>query len=74
MGSPQKKAPTSNAPAEHGVIRSACPICRTAMVTRDLAADKHFPFCSRRCKLIDLGRWFDGAYQIGGPLEEKEDE
>jgi len=23
-----------------------------------------FPFCSERCKLIDLGRWLDGKYQI----------
>jgi len=23
-----------------------------------------FPFCSRRCKLIDLGRWFDERYRI----------
>jgi endogenous inhibitor of DNA gyrase (YacG/DUF329 family) len=26
-----------------------------------------FPFCSERCKLIDLGRWLDGNYQI--PVE-----
>ncbi|MBC7785790.1 MAG: DNA gyrase inhibitor YacG [Burkholderiales bacterium] len=23
-----------------------------------------FPFCSDRCRLIDLGRWLDGKYQI----------
>jgi hypothetical protein len=29
------------------------------------AGDKsHSPFCSERCKLIDLGRWLDGKYQI----------
>ncbi len=27
-----------------------------------------FPFCSRRCKYVDLGRWFDGKYAIGSPL------
>lgn len=26
------------------------------------------PFCSRRCKLIDLGEWLDGQYRI--PAEE----
>ena len=26
-----------------------------------------FPFCSERCKLIDLGRWLGGRYQI--PVE-----
>ncbi len=23
-----------------------------------------YPFCSERCKLVDLGRWLDGKYQI----------
>lgn len=23
-----------------------------------------FPFCSERCKLVDLGRWLDGQYQV----------
>jgi endogenous inhibitor of DNA gyrase (YacG/DUF329 family) len=25
------------------------------------------PFCSQRCKLIDLDRWFSGSYRIPGP-------
>ena len=42
-----------------------CPVCRKPPAPR---GDKSpFPFCSERCKLIDLGRWFDGAYQI--PVE-----
>ena len=24
------------------------------------------PFCSERCRLIDLGRWVSGAYRISG--------
>jgi endogenous inhibitor of DNA gyrase (YacG/DUF329 family) len=24
----------------------------------------HFPFCSDRCKLIDLGRWLGESYRI----------
>jgi endogenous inhibitor of DNA gyrase (YacG/DUF329 family) len=34
------------------------------------------PFCSGRCKLIDLGNWLDGAYRIPGPptwLDESDD-
>jgi hypothetical protein len=31
-----------------------------------------FPFCSDRCKLIDLGRWLDGKYQI--PVAEQDDD
>ena len=34
-----------------------------------------FPFCSERCKLIDLGHWFAGAYTVPGADEEdKSDE
>ena len=26
----------------------------------------HYPFCSDRCRLIDLGKWMDGKYIIPG--------
>ena len=26
-----------------------------------------WPFCSPRCRQIDLGRWLDGTYRIAGP-------
>jgi len=37
-----------------------CPICRkaTAVASR--------PFCSPRCREIDLGRWLSGSYVIAG--------
>jgi uncharacterized protein len=45
-----------------------CPICKKSVdAPRDegqAAGPPHFPFCSERCKLIDLGRWLDGKYQI----------
>ncbi len=31
----------------------------------------YFPFCSERCKLIDLGRWLGGKYQI--PVVERDE-
>jgi endogenous inhibitor of DNA gyrase (YacG/DUF329 family) len=30
--------------------------------------DEHFPFCSDRCRLIDLGKWASGAYRISSPV------
>jgi endogenous inhibitor of DNA gyrase (YacG/DUF329 family) len=30
------------------------------------------PFCSERCRLIDLGRWVSGTYRV--PVEEAQDE
>ena len=32
-----------------------------------------FPFCSDRCRLIDLGRWLDGKYQIPAVEDTSED-
>ena len=32
-----------------------------------------FPFCSTRCKDIDLNRWLSGAYVIPGDALEEED-
>jgi endogenous inhibitor of DNA gyrase (YacG/DUF329 family) len=28
--------------------------------------NRWFPFCSEHCRLVDLGRWLDGAYRIPG--------
>jgi len=27
---------------------------------------KNLPFCSTRCQMIDLGRWFNGEYAVPG--------
>jgi endogenous inhibitor of DNA gyrase (YacG/DUF329 family) len=32
------------------------------------------PFCSKRCKLIDLGKWVSGEYRITGKADEEETE
>lgn len=46
-----------------------CPRCG-----RDVQPDNSpfRPFCSERCKLIDLGRWVSGAYRI--PEDETQEE
>ncbi len=38
-----------------------CPICK-AKTQKD--SNPNFPFCSERCKLIDLGAWLGGDYKI----------
>lgn len=46
-----------------------CPICKKEVV---LGAPE-FPFCSERCRLVDLGNWAMGKYVIPGPpVEPKE--
>ena len=49
-----------------------CPICKHQVdeSERDRKGS-FFPFCSERCKLIDLGRWLGGKYQI--PVRERDD-
>lgn len=37
-----------------------------------LASDEHFPFCSDRCRLIDLGKWASGGYVISTPITDPE--
>ena len=45
-----------------------CPTCGKSVQVPDESAPidpkRCFPFCSERCKLVDLGRWLDGKYQI----------
>ena len=40
-----------------------CPTCRAAVIWED---NPHRPFCSERCRLIDLGAWAEGKYRILG--------
>jgi uncharacterized protein len=45
-----------------------CPTCRT-LVAKD---DEYFPFCSDRCRLVDLGKWASGDYRISSPILDPE--
>ena len=40
-----------------------CPICKKEVS----ADDEFFPFCSERCKIIDLGNWASEKYVISSP-------
>jgi endogenous inhibitor of DNA gyrase (YacG/DUF329 family) len=33
-----------------------------------LSTDENFPFCSNRCRLIDLGKWASGGYVISSAV------
>jgi hypothetical protein len=45
-----------------------CPTCRKIV----LAKDPEFPFCSERCRTIDLGKWISGGYVISTPVNDPE--
>lgn len=52
-----------------------CPICKKPVMAK---GGPDFPFCSERCRSIDLGKWATGAYVISSPVtdisEELEDQ
>ena len=31
-----------------------------------------WPFCCKRCKMVDLGRWLGGHYRIETPVKEED--
>jgi endogenous inhibitor of DNA gyrase (YacG/DUF329 family) len=55
--------------------RPSCPICRRPLPARTAegAAVPTYPFCSSRCKWVDLGNWMDARYVIAGPSLQIED-
>jgi len=40
--------------------------CPTCQKETESAGNPHRPFCSERCKLLDLARWVDGEFRIAG--------
>jgi endogenous inhibitor of DNA gyrase (YacG/DUF329 family) len=54
--------------AKKRVKTPRCPTCKKLV----LAGDPEFPFCSDRCRLIDLGKWASGGYVIASPLNDPE--
>jgi endogenous inhibitor of DNA gyrase (YacG/DUF329 family) len=51
------------------IVKVRCPVCKKAVKSTD--AD--FPFCSDRCRVIDLGKWSSGSYVISSPVKDAEE-
>jgi endogenous inhibitor of DNA gyrase (YacG/DUF329 family) len=64
------KAPagTGRAGAAAKPSGKACPICGKP------ALEAAKPFCSDRCRDVDLNRWLSGSYVVPGRPEADEDE
>ncbi|HVR76685.1 MAG TPA: DNA gyrase inhibitor YacG [Planctomycetota bacterium] len=41
----------------------SCPTCKKPVTL----GSKSFPFCSERCRLVDLGAWLTEKYAVPGP-------
>jgi len=46
-----------------------CPTCKTQFEEK---LSGIWPFCCKRCKMLDLGRWAKEDYRIPGPVEDPE--
>lgn len=46
-----------------------CPICKRRL----RRTDPEVPFCSERCRRIDLGNWASGKYRVPSPLPDTEE-
>jgi hypothetical protein len=49
-------------------MKVKCPTCKKKT---EWEGNPYRPFCSERCKLIDLGAWASGEYVIKGKLEDE---
>lgn len=49
-----------------------CPTCRREVLTR--AENPCFPFCSERCRAVDLGRWLGGEYRIATRSQDEDED
>ncbi len=48
-----------------------CPRCGTETAYE---GNSFRPFCSERCKLIDLGGWIEGSYRISSKVKDEEED
>jgi hypothetical protein len=45
-------------------MKITCPICKEPTTWEE---NPQRPFCSERCRILDLGRWAVGEYKVAGP-------
>ena len=55
--------------ARKRLLSVKCPICKKLGSQKDA----ELPFCSERCRLIDLGKWASGGYVISSPVQDSDE-
>jgi endogenous inhibitor of DNA gyrase (YacG/DUF329 family) len=50
-------------------LKLRCPSCKKPVKN----TDPDYPFCSERCRVLDLGKWASGAYVISSPVNDTGD-
>ncbi len=51
-------------------MKHRCPICKKPTDSEEQA---DFPFCSERCRLLDLGAWASEKYVVSDPIFDEEE-
>jgi len=51
-------------------MKHKCPTCKKET---DSANDADFPFCSERCRMLDLGAWAAEKYVVSEPIFDEEE-
>ena len=66
----------ASGPAPAGAAERAirCRNCGSPMSEVPPEQRRFFPFCSERCQLVDLGRWFNETYRVPVKPDDHEDE
>ncbi|MEX0716333.1 MAG: DNA gyrase inhibitor YacG [Planctomycetaceae bacterium] len=54
------------------IRRLTCPVCEIELPPEIGGDSPLFPFCSVRCRQVDLYRWMQGNYAIVEPLDPRE--
>ncbi|MGD0785010.1 MAG: DNA gyrase inhibitor YacG [Sedimentisphaerales bacterium] len=57
-------------------MKKQCPICGKPVSEHPEPKNRtahigFFPFCSERCRLVDLNRWFKSEYMISSPFQQQ---
>ncbi|WP_339749739.1 DNA gyrase inhibitor YacG [uncultured Rubinisphaera sp.] len=50
-----------------------CPVCNKQLPPQVTVSSATFPFCSERCRNVDLLRWSDGKYAIVEDIKDRPD-
>lgn len=50
-------------------MKHRCPICKSPT---DSEVHADFPFCSERCRMLDLGAWASEKYIVSDPIFDEE--
>ncbi len=53
------------------MVQPNCPVCGQRVPVEE---NRALPFCSRRCREVDLGRWLGEAYLYSVPKDDESQE